>query len=143
MTLETTLRTHGIALTDAERQRIDHHLAVLDRRLKHRPSPKAVLVLEEHRNRRQIEASLRVQVGPLGDHLVSHQSAETVDRAVRLAVEDVERQIERKVAGQRGEPTFGVPSRRLPTALRPAQGPYESALQAVGEEEQKPDAGSA
>jgi ribosome-associated translation inhibitor RaiA len=141
MTLETTLRTHGMTLTDAERQRIDHHLAALDRRLTHRPSPTAVLVLEEHRNRRQIEANLRVQVGPLGDHLVSHQTAETVDRAVRLAVEDVERQIERKVAGQRGEPTFGVPSRRLPTSLRPAQGPYEMAPD-EHEEEEKPETGS-
>ena len=123
MTLETTLRTHSITLSDAERERIDHHMARLDQRLKHRPAPTAVLVLEEHRNRRQIEANLRVQVGPLGDHLVSHQTAETVDRAVRLAVEDVERQIERKVATQRGEPTFGVPSRRLPASQRPAQKP--------------------
>lgn len=142
MTLDTTLRTHGITLTDAERRRIDHHLAVLDRRLQHRPSPTAILVLEEHRGRRQIEADLRVQLGPLGDHVVSHQSAETADRAVRLAVEDVERQLERKTAGQRGESTFGVPSRRLPTALRPAQGPYEVAPEEPGEDE-KPEADEA
>jgi hypothetical protein len=37
-----------------------------------------------------------------------------------LAVADVERQLERKVASQRGEHRYGVPSRRLPKQLRPA-----------------------
>jgi hypothetical protein len=46
--------------------------------------------------------------------------AETADRAVHLAVRDVERQLERRHATQRGEPTYGVPSRRLPAELRPA-----------------------
>ena len=121
MTLAKSVRAHGITLTDAERQRIDHHLMAIEKRLQHRPEPSATLVLEEHRSRRVIEANLRIQLGPLGDHVVSHQTAETVDKAVRLAVEDVERQIERKAATQRGEPTFGVPSRRLPPSTRPTQ----------------------
>jgi ribosome-associated translation inhibitor RaiA len=125
MTLATNVRAHGITLTDAERQRIDHHLAAIEKRLQHRPEPSATLVLEEHRSRRVIEANLRIQLGPLGDHVVSHQNAETVDKAVRLAVEDVERQIERRSATQRGEPTFGVPSRRLPSSQRPAQAAAE------------------
>lgn len=61
-----------------------------------------------------------MKLSPLGSHLISHQGAETVDRAVRIAVEDVERQLEREHAMQRGEPSFGVPSRRLPSNLRPA-----------------------
>jgi hypothetical protein len=34
-------------------------------------------------------------------------------------VADVERQLERRLATQRGEPTYGVPSRREPAQLRP------------------------
>jgi hypothetical protein len=66
-----------------------------------------------------MEVDLRVQLGPLGAHLVSHQRAGTTAHAVRLAVEDVERQLERRHADQRGEASFGVPSRREPAALRP------------------------
>jgi hypothetical protein len=42
---------------------------------------------------------------------------------VHLAIEDLERQLERRLAGQRGEPTYGVPSRRLPKQLRPSSAP--------------------
>jgi hypothetical protein len=34
-------------------------------------------------------------------------------------VKDIERQLERRHAQQRGEHSFGVPSRRLPRELRP------------------------
>jgi hypothetical protein len=97
-------------------------------------------MLTRHRDQRQVEVDLRVQLGTLGSHLISHQGAETVDRAVRLAVEDVERQLERQHAVQRGEPSFGVPSRRLPSTLRPANVPSslaeeESLKETEGEEE--------
>ena len=68
---------------------------------------------------RRVTADLRVQLGPLAAHLISHQAAESADLAARLAVEDVERQLERRLAKQRGQPTYSVPSRRLPEALRP------------------------
>jgi hypothetical protein len=120
MTLKIRLEVQGCTLTAVERQRIEAHLASLDRQLlAHRPDPRAVLVLRRHAAQRQIEANLQVQLGPLGAHLVSHQSAETADRAVRLAVADVERQVERRLGSQRGEATFGVPSRREPAGLRP------------------------
>jgi hypothetical protein len=120
MTLKTRLEVQGCALTAVEQQRIEAHLASLDRQLlAHRPDPRAVLVLRRHAAQRQIEANLQVQLGPLGAHVVSHQTAETADRAARLAVADVERQLERRLGSQRGEPTFGVPSRREPAALRP------------------------
>jgi ribosomal protein L31E len=120
MPLDTHIEVQGFTLTAVEQRRIDHDLAVLARQgLAHRPAPKAVLVLRQHVAQRQVEANLQVQLGPLGAHVVSHQAAETADRAVRLAVADIERQLERRLASQRGEPSYGVPSRREPAALRP------------------------
>lgn len=89
-------------------------LAMLGRRLVHRPEPIAVLSLSGPNGQREIEASLRVQLGPLGPTLTSSQAAQTPDRAAHLAIHAVERQLERLVAGQRGEPSYGVPSRRRP-----------------------------
>ncbi len=126
MPLETILRTQGFILTPAEEAKIRRHLRRLERRLVKRPAPTAALVLKGHTQRREIEADLRVQVGPLARHLLSHQLAETPDRAVRLVVEDVERQLERVAAAQRGEPAFGVPSRRLPARARPSALPQEA-----------------
>ena len=114
---------HGLTLTPDEQRRIEHQLEALERRLVHHPEPTVKLEIELHPDQRQLGADLRLQLGPLGPHLISHQSAETADRAVRLAVEDLERQLERRLARQRGEPTFGVPSRRLPKQLRPSQPP--------------------
>jgi ribosome-associated translation inhibitor RaiA len=109
MVLKTIIRTSGLSLNSSDERRVQHQLDALERRLIHHPEPTASLMLTRHRDQRQIEVDLRVQLGPLGSHLISHQGAETIDRAVRLAVEDVERQLERQHAVQRGEPTFGVP----------------------------------
>jgi ribosome-associated translation inhibitor RaiA len=133
MPLETKLEIRGLALAATEQRRIEQHLRSLERRLVKRPDPTAVLVLRDFAMQRRVEADLRVQLGPLGGHLVSHQSAESPDQAVRLAVEDVQRQLERQTARQRGEPTFGVPSRRLPKALRP--NPYTPPAPEEPEEE--------
>lgn len=134
MALNTTLTLKNLVLDKTEERRIRRHLEQLERRLVHHPDPEATLVLESFPARRQVEVDLRVQLGPLGSHLISHQVAETPDHAVRLAVEDVERQLERRLAQQRGEPTYGVPSRRLPETLRPAT---ERAAEEVAEEEQE------
>lgn len=133
MALTTTLKLKNLTLNKTQERRIHRHLERLERRLVHHPEPEATLVLESFRARRQIEVDLRLQLGPLGSHLISHQAAETPDYAVRLAVEDVERQLERRLAQQRGEPTFGVPSRRLPEELRPAA---ERGAGQEGEEEE-------
>ena len=119
MALGITLETHDCAIGPDEEGHIRHHLEKLGQRLTHFPEPIATVVLKRHVLQRQIEAALRVELGPLGEHLVSHQAAETATHAVRLAVEDVERQLERRLAKQRGEHTYGVPSRRLPKADRP------------------------
>lgn len=119
MTLETRLGTRDFVLNDIESRNVRHQLGALERRLAHRPDPSASLVLKRHAGPRQFEADLTVRLGPLGAHLVSHQAAETPEHAVRLAVADIERQLDRRLAGQRGEPTYGVPSRRRPKQLRP------------------------
>jgi ribosome-associated translation inhibitor RaiA len=142
MTLETIIRASGLSLSSSDERRVQHRLEALERRLIHHPEPTASLMLTRHRDQRQIEVDLRVELGPLGSHLISHQGAETVDRAVRLAIEDVERQLERQHAAQRGEPSFGVPSRRLPPSLRPAYIPSTLAEEEVATEpEEEPDEG--
>ena len=112
MTLTITLERHGVPLSVAQEQRIHHHLAALGKRLEHRPEPIAVLAFSGPNGRREIAANLRLRLGPLGPTLTSSQSARTPDQAAHLAIQAIERQLERLVAGQRGEPSYGVPSRR-------------------------------
>jgi ribosome-associated translation inhibitor RaiA len=99
--MNTTLRTEQVTLSKLQEQRILHRLHALGRRLQHFPEPKAELVLRSRPTQRHIAADLRVQLGPLAAHLISHQQAETADHAARLAVEDVERQLERRLASLR------------------------------------------
>ena len=135
MSLQIVLESRRCPLNDAERAHVRHQLGGLERRLVHFPEPVATLVLARHDGRRQVTADLRVRLGPHAAHLISHQAAEAVDQAVRLAVDDVERQLERRLASQRGEPSFGTPSRRLPDDLRPHPlGPDTTA----GSEEDRP-----
>jgi len=112
MTLTITLERHGVRLTALQEQRVHRHFTSLGERLVHRPEPIAVLSLSGPNGHREIEASLRLQLGPLGPTLTSRQVATTPDRAARLAIHAVERQLERHVSMQRGEPSYGVPSRR-------------------------------
>jgi ribosome-associated translation inhibitor RaiA len=112
MTLTITLERHGVPLTAAQEQRVHRHLTTLGRRLARRPEPIATLSFSGPNGKHEIQASLRVQLGPLGPTLTSSQDASTPDRAAHLAIQSIERQLERLVAGQRGEPTYGVPSRR-------------------------------
>lgn len=119
MTLGITLETHDCPLSPDEDRHVRHQVEGLGKRLTHFPEPIVTVVLKRHELQRRVEVALRVELGPLGAHLVSHQAAETPEHAVRLAVEDAERQLERRLAKQRGEHTYGVPSRRLPKADRP------------------------
>ena len=119
MTLSIQVEVQGPKLTAIDERRIRAHFESLERRLTDRPEPAAVLVLQQYPDQRRVAADLRIELGPLGPTLVSHQAAETPDRAARLAVEDAERQLERRTSEQRGEAAFGVPSRREPRRLRP------------------------
>ena len=115
MPLSIMLRYHNLTLSEIEESRLRRQFNGLENRLVHHPEPVAELSLSQLAEPRRIEADLRVRLGPLGSHLVSHQAGATVHSAVRLAVKDVERQLERQHASQRAEPTFGIPSRRRPT----------------------------
>jgi len=119
MPLETITRTRNLTLSPAEERRLQRRLRALERRLAHHPDPVATLDFHGLEGARQVEVSFRLRLGPLGPHLVSHQTAATPDEAVRLAIDDIERQLERKHAFQRGEQAWGVPSRREPAELRP------------------------
>lgn len=119
MSLHVIVRADGCELSADEDRRLRRSLATLERRLAHRPDPVATVDLKCSPAQRRAVVSLRIKLGPLGPHLVSHQSAETADRAARLAVQDVKRQLERMTATQRGEPSFGVPSRRPERPRRP------------------------
>jgi ribosome-associated translation inhibitor RaiA len=131
MALKIQLTTGDLDLSPGQEKRVLHQLRSLERRLVHFPEPIASLTVRDHRAQRRVTVDLRVELVPHGSHLISHQAADTVEHAVRLAVDDVERQLERHIAKLRGEPTFGVPSRRLPENLRP-HSPGESS---EGEEE--------
>jgi len=112
MTLTITLERHGIPVSDDQEQRIRHHLAALGRRLEHRPEPMVVLAFSGHDSRHEVEVHVRLRLGPLGPTLASKHTSQTPDQAARLAIRAIERQLERLVSGQRGEPSYGVPSRR-------------------------------
>jgi ribosome-associated translation inhibitor RaiA len=121
MPLQTRIDARGIRLDETDQRRLQHHLDTLARRLARRPEPTAILALEPHPDQRRTCADLRLELGPGGPTLVSHQAAETIDHAVALAFDDISRQLERHAAGQRGEASFGVPSRREPERLRPGR----------------------
>ncbi len=119
MTLSIQITVEGLMLSATNQRRIRAHLARLGRRLTDRPQPAAVLSIKRHVGQRRTAADLRLELGPHGPTLVGRQESETPDVATRLAIESVERQLERRTADQRGDAAFGVPSRREPRGLRP------------------------
>jgi hypothetical protein len=131
--MEITVVAEGSSLESDQEAHIRRLLVKLGKRLAHFPEPSAHVVLKQQHGQQRVDVALRVELGPLGNHLISHQWGKTDDHAVRLAIADVERQLERRLAKQRGEHTFGVPSRREPASLRPHP-PGEE--EAAGGEEQ-------
>jgi ribosome-associated translation inhibitor RaiA len=103
---------------DAEK-RIRRHVAGLERRLVKFANPLITITIKDRVTERRHTADIRVQLGVDGVELVSHNDGESAEHAVRLAIEDVERQLERSVSTLRGEATYGTPSRREPRDLRP------------------------
>ncbi len=119
MTLSIQLSVDGTKLDEEAEAKIQRMLEHFGRRVSHYSEPKAVARFQSHGDQRTTEVDLRIELGSHAGELISHQSAPTADRAARLAIEDLERQLERRLSTQRGEPTYGVPSRRLPKTLRP------------------------
>jgi len=114
------LHTPKTELSQDSEKRIQRHVAGLERRLVNFPTALISLTVRDRATERRHTVDLRVNLGVDGDVLVSHQSGDSAEHATRLAVEDVERQLERYVSGLRGEAAYGTPSRREPRDLRPA-----------------------
>jgi ribosome-associated translation inhibitor RaiA len=104
---------------EAERK-IQRHLDSLEKRLVNFKNHDGTLTVRDKSTERRFTADLVVATGVDGVELVSRNASETAEQAARLAIEDIERQLERYVATLRGEPSFGTPSRREPKDLRPA-----------------------
>jgi len=115
MALTIIIKSQNLTLSATDEAGLRHQLEALEHRLVHHPSPMVEIGLTQLEGPLRFEVDFRLQLGPLGAHLISHQSAASIHRAARLAIDDVERQLEREHAKQRGEPSFGVPSRRRPT----------------------------
>ncbi|MCC6943640.1 MAG: hypothetical protein IT335_03625 [Thermomicrobiales bacterium] len=120
MALNTEYRMRGVTLTRLEEERIDRQVKSLEKRVANFPDPRLEMAFDEQVNPRVVKVDLRLALGPLGGHLVSHQEGPSPDVASKAAIGDVKRQLERRLANQRGEATYGVPSRRLPAEQRPS-----------------------
>ena len=107
---------------DAER-RIQRHIVALERRLVKFKNPLGRLTIKDRPTERRHTADLVLDPGVDSTELVSHRAGESAEHAARLAIEDIERQLERYMANLRGEPAFHEPSRREPKGLRPATAP--------------------
>ena len=117
-----TPKTH---LTPDSEKRIQRHIAGLERRLVNFHNPLVTITIRDRPTERRHTADVRVQLGVDGVDLVSHNGGETAEQAVRQAIEDVQRQLERYVSTLRGEPAYGTPSRREPRDLRPGTQPED------------------
>ena len=80
MPLNIRVETRGFDLSPTDDRRVEHGLRALERRLGKRPDPSAILVLTHFPACRVMEAGLRVQLGPLGAHLIARETAETAER---------------------------------------------------------------
>src|SRR5579871_4133602 len=105
MDMELVIHGDGLSLSAPEEAQIRRRFVGLERRLQNHPEPKAIVTLGHSIPQRRFSVDLRVELGPLGPQLISHESAPTLLAAVRMTVSDVERQLERRHAEQRGEPS--------------------------------------
>lgn len=117
--MSTELLTPKTHLSPDAEKRVQRYLDGLERRLTKFHNHTVTLTVRDRSTERRFTADALVALGVDGVELVSHNNGETAEQAARLAVEDIERQLERYVATLRGEPSFGTPSRREPKDLRP------------------------
>ena len=119
MALTIDLHTRGRHIKPEQERNIRRDLARLEPRLVNLPAPVMIAKLSELKVAGQYEANLRLDLGARMGELFAEHQGDPVS-AMRAAVEEIARQLERRLANQRGEPAYGVPSRRLPRAPRPA-----------------------
>ena len=129
------LNTPKTQLSPDSEKRIRRHVAGLERRLVKFANPLITITIKDRVTERRHTADIRVQLGVDGVELVSHNDGESAEHATRLAIEDVERQLERYMSTLRGEATYGTPSRREPRDLRPGTHPAEESEEREENEE--------
>lgn len=112
-----TPKTH---LSPESEHRIQRHLDSLERRLAKFPTANVLVTIKDKSTERRFTVDILTALGVDGVELISHQSGESAEQAAKLAVEDIERQLERYVSTLKGEAAYGTPSRREPKDLRPA-----------------------
>lgn len=116
---QINLQLQDIRLNGLETRRIERQLARLARRIRDwDPEPRLDLRLSRIGPQQVMRAALRVQKGHLGTTVAADADATTVDKAVRIAVSRIERQLMQREERIRGKPSYGVPSRRFPERRR-------------------------
>lgn len=120
MAVSPTITNRSVDISEVEQKRVDHSLDSLAKRLASFANPSIELTIDDAELAGSIEASLRVMLGVRDIVLRSTQTSRTTDHAVKLACDDIKRQLERSLSVLRGDATYGTPSRRNPEHLRPA-----------------------
>jgi ribosome-associated translation inhibitor RaiA len=120
MAVTPTIVNRAGELTEVEQKRIDRSLDGIGKRLANFTNPSIDLTLASSQQPGSIDATLRVVLGVRDTTLRSSETSRTADHAVKLACDDIKRQLEKTVAELRGADTYGTPSRRNPEHLRPA-----------------------
>jgi hypothetical protein len=121
MAVTPTIVNRAGELTEVEQKRIDRSLEGIGKRLANFTNPAIDLTLAGSQQPGSIVANLRVVLGVRDTTLRSSETSRTADHAVKLACDDIKKQLEKTVAELRGTDTYGTPSRRNPDHLRPAK----------------------
>jgi ribosome-associated translation inhibitor RaiA len=120
MAVSPTIVNRADQLTDVERKRVDRSLESLAKRLENFNNPEIDLTIEKAKQTGSVDATIKVILGVRDTTLRSTETSRTADHAVKLACDDIKKQLERTVSDLRGMDTYGTPSRRNPEHLRPA-----------------------
>lgn len=121
MAVTPTIVNRSGELTDVEQKRIERSLESIAKRLTNFTNPAVDVTLSPSKQvAGSVDAAVRVVLGVRDTTLRSTETSRTADHAVKLACDDIKKQLEKAVAELRGEDTFGSPSRRNPEHLRPA-----------------------
>ncbi len=120
MAVSPTIINRADELSEVEQKRIDRSLDSLAKRLEKFSNPEIDLTIEKAKLAGSIDATVKVVLGVRDTTLRSTETSRTADHAVKLACDDIKKQLERTVADLRGADSYGTPSRRNPEHLRPA-----------------------
>lgn len=120
MAVTPTIVNRSAELNEVEQKRIDRSLESIGKRLASFTNPSIDLTLATSKQPGSVDATVRVVLGVRDTTLRSTETSRTADHAVKLACDDIKKQLEKTVAELRGADTYGIPSRRNPEHLRPA-----------------------